>query len=243
MIDANSPKPLYEQIKDYILHNIDIGEFEPDGRIPSERDLSKLFGVSRLTVNKAVRELTQAGVLYVRIGKGTFISSETFDQELDVLSSFSEEMQQRGRKPYSRVLDAEIMPASAEIARQLRLLVGVEVVLLKRLRMADGLPVALETSVFPAAACPDIFERHDFTHESLYDVLRKQFNVHLVRAEQTFEARRASYEDCDLLKVEEGSPILYIQRITYTDSDTPFEYVRSFYRGDRYKFRAVLRRI
>src|SRR5690606_40447396 len=107
MVDANSPKPLYEQIKDYILTNIHSGNFQPNSRIPSERSLSAKFGVSRLTVNKAIKELEQAGWVRIQIGKGTFINEAQIDQELETLTSFSEDMAKRGRQPASRVIVAE----------------------------------------------------------------------------------------------------------------------------------------
>ena len=111
MLNANSAKPLYEQIKEYILQNVENGNFEPDTRIPSERELSKRFGVSRVTAGKAVKELVQAGVLYVRIGKGTFIHPKRFDQQIETLTSFTEEMAMRGQQATSRVLHAGIESA------------------------------------------------------------------------------------------------------------------------------------
>ncbi len=243
MLDANSAKPLYEQIKDYILINVKNGNFEPDTRIPSERELSKRFGVSRVTAGKAVKELVQAGVLYVRIGKGTFISSQPFDQQIETLTSFTEEMAKRGQSATSRVLKAIVELATDELARLLDIPPDTDVVVLKRVRLSDNQPIAIETSNIIAHWCPNILETHNFAHESLYEVLRTEYGVHLTYAEQSFEARQATATEAEALKMKKGHPILYVTRLTYTDDDQPIEYVHSVYRGDRYKVRAVLKQI
>jgi GntR family transcriptional regulator len=233
--------PLYVQIKDYIRLNIQSGVFAPDSCIPSERNLARQFGVSRLTVNKAIKELIQEGLLYARVGKGTFVNARTIDQELENLTSFTEEMQRRGQNATSRILYAAVESANAEVAKALNILPGAEVMVLSRVRLADDMPIALETSSVIAALCPGILQRFDFTSESLYRVLRKVYNVHIAYAEQVIEARQATRYEAEALEIDPRAPILQITRVTY--SDRPFEYVRSAYRGDRYKFRALLRKI
>ena len=243
MLDTKSSKPLYEQIKDYILQGIHDDTYKANERIPSERDLSEQFGVSRLTVNKAVKELVREGWLYVQIGKGTFISDEPIDQQLETLTSFSEEMSRRGQDTTSRVLFAEIIEAGEWVARQLNIIPVVKVVCLRRVRLSGGRPVAVESSHVIASKCTDILEEHDFSYESLYNVLRDDYHITLTHAEQVFEARAASVEEAKLLELQEGDPVLAISRVTFTANDQPVEFVQSVYRGDKYKFRAVLRRI
>lgn len=234
-------RPLYVQIKDYIRLNIQSGVFAPDSCIPSERHLARQFGVSRLTASKAVKELIQEGLLYTSVGKGTFVNSRTIDQELEALTSFTEEMQRRGQRASSRVLYAAMENATAEVAKALNILPGAEIVVLSRVRLADDQPIALETSSVIAALCPGILQRFDFSRDSLYQTLRKAYNIHIAYAEQTIEARQASQHEAESLDLDKPAPILHITRVTY--SDRPFEYVRSAYRGDRYKFRALLRKI
>ena len=242
MIDMNSSRPLYEQIKDNIIGDIQSGRYQPGARIPSERDLSEQLGVSRLTVNRAIKELVQAGILHVQIGKGTFISPITHNQTLDMLTGFTEEMRSRGHNTTSRVLRAEFITAPDDIARMLDVLPGTKLILLQRVRAADGEPMALETCNLVAARCPGILDRHDYARESLYQVLRKEFGLSLSHAEQTIEARQATRHEAALLDIKAGSPVLQMVRVTYA-SHTPVEYVRSTYRGDRYKFRVVLRQL
>lgn len=240
-IDITSPIPLYEQIKEYVRANIQSGNFRPHSRIPSERELAQRFGVSRLTVTKAIKELEQAGIVYVRIGKGTFIAPETINLQLDTLMSFTEEMAQRGQRVTSRVISAQLGQAAGEIAKHLAVAPGTEVIVLKRVRCAENQPIALETSTLLAAPCRDLLDKHNFARESLYHVLRHHYHISLTHAEQTIEARRATREEAQLLEIAERDPVLAILRVTHSDAQRPFEHASSVYRGDRYKFRALLK--
>lgn len=237
----DSPVPLYVQIKEYIRLNIQSGTFLENTRIPSERQLADQFNVSRLTVSKAINELTQEGLLHSRVGKGTFVSSVKIEQELRTLTSFTEEMGRRGQRPSSRVLYASVDPANHETAKALQITDGTKVVVLKRVRMADEQPVALETSAILAAVCPDILQSHDFSRQSLYSVLREEYGMAIAFAQQTFEARQPTEDEVKALHLEAYTPILGIARVTYNAQEQPIEFVRSAYRGDRYKFNAVLR--
>lgn len=240
MVTHDSPVPLYIQIKDYIRRSIQNGVIEVHERVPSERELAQQFNVNRLTASRALKELALEGLIYSRVGKGTYVSPPKINQTLQSLSSFSEEMRQRGQQASSQVLNATIEPASEQVARALSVLAGTEVVRLVRVRLADDLPIALESSHILAALCPGMLARHDFAHESLYQVLRQEFGLRMMYAHQTIEAQVASEHELRALQCKPGTPILSIVRVTYTDADQPVEYVRSAYRGDRYKFHTEL---
>lgn len=241
MIAHDSHVPLYIQIKDYIRLNIQAGVFPENSRIPSERQLAEQFQVSRLTVSKAINELIQDGLLHSHVGKGTFVSSTKIEQELRTLTSFTEEMIRRGQRPSSRVLYAAVEPASSEVTKALLLPSGTKIIVLRRVRLADNQPVALETSAIVAAICPGIVDKHDFSQESLYQVLREECGIRIAYARQTFESRQATPEEQEALHLDPHTPILGITRVTYNAQEQPIEYVRSAYRGDRYKFNAILR--
>jgi GntR family transcriptional regulator len=241
MAKHDSPVPLYLQIKDYIRLNIQHGVFAVNERIPSERQLAEQFGVNRLTVSKALNELAQEGAVYSRVGKGTYVAPAKIDQALQSLTSFTQDMTGRGKRAASRVLHAAIEPAGEEAAKALMILPGAEVVVLHRVRMADDQPIALEKSHVIYALCPGILDQHDFSGESLYAVLRTEYNLHMTYAHQTIEARTAGDGERETLEAEPGLPILFITRVTYDHNDHPVEYVRSSYRGDRYKFYTILR--
>ncbi len=243
MLDKSSPQPLYEQIKHFILSRIEAGEYLPHSQLPSERQLSEQFSVSRLTVSKAIKQLVEDGWLYTQIGKGTYIGEEPIQQQIDMLTSFTEEMKIRGQKTSSRVLNASVKPASPEVAEILSIPQGADVVELERVRLVAQQPLAVERASVIAERCPDILENHDFSYESLYAVLRDKYNIWLVSAVQTFEARSATKDEASLLNIKVGAPVLAIHRVTYDDKNDACEVVKSAYRGDRYKFRAKLSQI
>jgi GntR family transcriptional regulator len=241
MTRHDSPIPLYVQIKDYIRLNIQNGIYRVNEKIPSERQFAEQFGVNRLTVSKALKELAQEGLLYSQVGKGTYVAPAKIDQALQTLTSFTQDMIGRGKHASSRVLYASIDPASGEIAKALSILRGAEVVVLYRVRLADGQVIALEKSHIIYALCPNILDHHDFSRESLYQVLRTEYDLQMTYAHQTIEAQIASEDELALLDAEPCTPILSITRVTHDVNDQPIEYVRSSYRGDRYKFYTVLR--
>lgn len=243
MANHDSPVPLYIQIKDYLRLNIQNGVFPVNTRIPSERRLAEQFGVNRLTVSKALDELAQEGLVYAQVGKGTYVAPVKIDQTLQSLTSFSQDMQRRGYMPSSRVIYAGIDPASPEVARALSIPSGAEVAVLERVRLADGQIIALEQSHILYAVCPGILANHDFSRESLYHVLRTDYRLRLTHAHQTIEAQVVTAGTYQHLEAEPGTPVLSITRVTYTEDNTPVEFVRSAYRGDRYKFVTMLQAI
>jgi GntR family transcriptional regulator len=241
LIDANAAKPLYEQIKAYLLRQIESGAYQPGQRIPSERALSEALGVNRLTVKKALADLVQTGYLSVQIGKGTYVNRRTFDLQLETLTSFTDEMTRRGKRPSSHVLSVGVQPSSAPDARILQIAAGDPVVQLVRLRLADDVPMAIERAQVVAARCLGITERHDFARESLYEILRQEYGIQLIRAEQSIAARRATLDEARWLAIAPGDPILHMTRLTYAADGQPIEYVDSAYCGARYIFQAVLK--
>jgi GntR family transcriptional regulator len=192
-----------------------------------------------MTVRQALVALTQEGLIYGRVGKGTFISAPKIDQQFFALTGFTEDMQRRGQQPSSRVLKAMSHPASKEVASALQLEPETRVLNLVRLRLADGIPLAIECAFLPEHLCPDLLS-HDLARESLYDLLRNQYGWKLVRAHQTMEARLAIGEELRLLGMQPPAPVLALERITFVSENLPIEYVRSQYRGDRYKFTAMV---
>lgn len=241
MLDTNTSKPLYEQIKEYILRQIQSGVYTQGQRIPSERSLSETLQVNRLTVKKAIDDLVLAGHLSVQIGKGTYVNQRKFDLQLETLTSFTEEMTRRGQRASSRVISAGVQPVSMLDARVLCIAPGEPVVSLVRLRLADDIPMAIERSQLVAAYCPGILDHHDFSHDSLYDALMGDYGIQLTHAEQSIEARRATSEEARLLDIAQDDPILEMTRVTYSTNGQRIEYVKSAYCGTRYKFQAVLK--
>ena len=234
-----APDPLYLQLKNSLAAEIASGRYRPNQRLPSERELSAHLKVSRMTARQALQELARDGTIYTRVGKGTFVAAPKIDQQLRALTGFSQDVRARGGKPSSRVLEARVVSAIPDVVAALRIAPEAKVILLSRLRLADDTPLAVETAYLPFVLFPRLL-RHDFAHESLYDVLESEYKLTLAQAEQSIEAALASAREIELLCLTPPAAVLRMQRLTLTADGVPVEYVLSVYRGDRYKFRSTL---
>jgi GntR family transcriptional regulator len=238
-LSKNAPIPLYQQVKNTLETEIAAGVYNPDGRLPSERELCERFGVSRMTARQALKELERDGKVFSRVGKGTFVAEPKIAQQLRKLTGFSQDILTRGARPSSIVVSAQVIPANAHLSNVLKVMQGAEVVELSRLRLSNETPLCIEIAHIPHYLCPDIL-KNDFAHESLYHVFERDYGYHLVRAEQTMEASLANSQELELLHMSPPASVLRIERLTYNQNSTLLEYVVSVYRGDRYKFNITL---
>lgn len=240
LVNHDSITPLYVQLTEHLQAQIEAGVYKVGYRLPSERELSKIHNVSRMTARQALQLLVQKGVADSHVGKGTFVSQPKINQELRELTSFSEDMRSRARYPNSKVLQAEIQPASEIVSERLGISQHAEVVILQRIRCADEMPLALEVSYLNHDLCPDILQAHDFSNESLYDVLRLFYGMRIVWAEQSIEARLPDKVEREALELGAHDPVLSLTRTTFNDRDQPIEFVTSVYCGASYQFRTIL---
>lgn len=227
--------PLYLQLRDALWEQIEGGGLRPGDPVPSERELCLQYGISRMTCRQAIGELVAQGVLYRRRGKGTYVANPKISQSLLELTSFTEDMIARGITPGAIVLEAREVVAPPRVAAALDLQGDRTVVQIERLRTANSQPMALETSHLPARLCPGLADG-DGLSGSLYQLVRTRYGIEMVRARQSLEAVTATRSEAVRLGVKAGSPLLSIERISYDRSGRPVEYVRSLYRGDRYRF-------
>jgi GntR family transcriptional regulator len=235
-----SSSPMYVQLKESIIADIMAGHYQPHQRLPSERELCERYSVSRMTVRQALIELVREGTVYTRAGKGTFVSTpQLIEQPPDAASSFGQDVRARGATPSSRVLEATVVPAIPHVARVLEIAPGADVILLARVRLADGEPLALETAFLPFALFPDLL-RHDFSVGSLYHVLEHDYQLALTLAEQTITAALADAREADALGLTPPAAVLKLQRVTQRRDGVPVAFVLSSYRGDRYTLRSTL---
>lgn len=239
MLDKRSHLPLYQQLKAAIEDRILSGEWLPGTQVPSERELCEQYQISRITVRQALAALVMEGRLVRTQGRGTFVASPRIEQQLTQLTGFTQDMQARGKRPSAQVLEAGRISALSNLARALKIKVGENVIMLKRLRLADGEPVAIETAYLLESRCQGIL-KEKLTTRSLYDILTKKYNLKPVRASQQMEAIACPASEAKLLGTRRGAPVLHIHRTTYDREGRPFELVESFYRGDRYTFYAEL---
>lgn len=234
MLDRQSAVPLYYQIQQFVLEQIHSGVFRPGEAISSEQEISARMRVSRMTVRQALKSLCSQGVLYSQRGKGTFVSATKLEKNFRNVLSFSEEMRSSGTRPSSKVLSFDLAQADRETAEALKIKAGEQVISLRRLRLADEVPMAIEWSHLPVSFCPDLLKAFD-PRSSLYQTLAERYGIHIAVTEEVAEAAAANVEESRLLKIGKGSPVFHFVRTSYLRDGKPVEYVNSTYRGDRYR--------
>ena len=230
LISAASGEPLYRQLGRALKAAIDKAVLKRGAVIPSERDLSSGLGLSRVTVRKALDGLVSDGLLERRQGAKTVVSSR-LEKSLATMTSFSEDMRSRGLEPGCIWISREISRPSPAEMMALGMAGHERIVRLKRLRTADGLPIAIETAVLPARFVPD----PQAIGASLYDYLAMQGAVP-VRALQRMQAKPATEEERRLLATPEGTSLLTMERRCFLPDDQIVEFTQSKYRGDVYDF-------
>jgi len=231
------PTPLYLRVQEQIKAAIAAGNLKPLEALPGERDIAEAFNVSRVTVRKAISGLVEQGLLTQRQGSGTFVAAppQRVEQPLSRLTSFTEDMRLRGLEASVRWLARTVTLASPDEAMRLSLSPSDTVSRLRRLRLANNVPMAIECATVPTRFLAD----PNLVEASLYDVLEANGALP-VRALQRLRAANLSPEDAALLDVPPGAAALAIDRMSYLEGGTPVEFTQSFYRGDAYDFIAEL---
>jgi GntR family transcriptional regulator len=223
-----------DQVLD-LIEQLGVGE-----AIPSERQLSANLGVSRLTVRAALDNLVREGYLVRRRGAGTFVSEPKIAQEL-TMTSFTEDMRRRGMRPESRTLDLRTVPAGARLGRVLHVSPSERIVVAKRLRLADDETMAIETLHVRDALVPGLSAR-ELEERSFYELLSERYGIDIVGGIQTIEPTVTNEEESEALGVPLHSPAFLFERVTRAETGEIVEYVRSIYRGDRYRLVTELNR-
>jgi GntR family transcriptional regulator len=240
MINKNSPVPIYHQLEEYIKHQIENGALAEESVIPSEREYAEMFQISRMTVRQAINNLVSEGYLKRQKGRGTFVTKKKVEQELQGMTSFTEDMLSRGMNPSSILLSFQITLADKKTALALRIEEEDSVYIIKRIRLADGAPMALETAYIPVKIVPGLTEEN--SNLSLYQYIEENLALSISEATQEIEASTADQLDAETLEITIGAPILLIERISYLQEGIPFELVKSTFRADRYRFIHTMKR-
>jgi len=222
----------YRRIARLLREKIDTGEYAAGARLPGERELCKLYGVSRITMRHALGDLVQRGLLTRRQGQGTFVAAPRIEPSLLGYFSFSEALRAQGLLTSTRVLDQRTEPAEPNVALELRVPVGSPVLRLVRLRHVDGDPFALETTWLPLDRLPGV-DGIDFAVSSLYTALKERYGVYPTRARETFEPVVLGADDARAVHARKGTAALLLLRTTYDQSDHPIELAHALIRGDR----------
>ena len=237
-LDRQSPIPLYYQLKEILRSWITSGKFDSDGCFPSERELQERYGISRMTVRRTLSDLVNEGVLIREQGRGSFVVKTRMQDQLRHLTSFTEDTTLRGVSTEAKVLDFQVV-VDREVAAEMGIPADEELIRLQRIRLVEGEPLALQTTFVRHSLCPGLVER-GLLAGSLYKTLEEGYGLRLGRARQAIEAKPADEYEAELLQVSLGQPVLVLERLSYLHDGSPIEYVRSTYRGDRYRFTVEL---
>lgn len=228
-------RPRHEQLSDWLRERLTSGDYAAHDQLPSEHELGELFGVSRITVRRALATLENEELIYRRQGLGSFAAPPTLPQGLVRLTDFAQDMERAGLSATSRVLRYEPETAPPAAADALGVGPGATLVRLDRLRIGDGAPIALDRTWLPPFYAQFIQET-DLETDTIYRVLERDYDIPVVRARYRIEATVAGAEEAGPLEVPEGAPLLLLERVSYTAAEKAVYYQRRFYRADRVAF-------
>lgn len=226
MLKANNSIPLYEQLQAIIRDNILSGMYAPGERMPSEPELGKSFGVSRITVRRAIEELEKGGLLERKQGRGTFVRYNKVRGTMDSIMGFTDSLSGMGLNPRRVIHSKYIVPADAGIASTLCILRGAPVVELKRTMCDDTKPILYDECYYPLERFPGMLEK---LHEdvSTYQLIREEYGVLMTRAHKCFNVEIADEEICKYLNCKLGDPLFSIFKVAYDEEDVPVHISKS----------------
>jgi|HigsolmetaGSP12D_1036236.scaffolds.fasta_scaffold02920_3 GntR family transcriptional regulator len=234
------PIPLYHQLKEIFNSKIESGEWRPGQLIPTENELIRKYQVSRTTVREAINALVNEGKLEKKQGRGTHVCKPKLEERLSRLSGFAEEMWSKGFVPGARLLETAETHAPSKVKETLLGNRDGTVLYIKRLRLANDEPIAIEHSYWPLEI-GQWFRDEDLSKIAYYSVL-EQRGIALRDADELISARACSRKDAQLLGISEGDPLLRMERVTYSASGEAIEHTFTDYRSDRYTYRVHLKR-
>ncbi len=235
-LDRTSAIPLYYQLKQWLIDQIERGVFAPGSQIPPELELCERFQVSRGTVRQATKELIAEGRLYLVRGLGTFVATPHKHRwSLSDFVSMAETLQRQGARFATRVLEVSRRPADPHVATELQIETGSPVVYVRRVRSLHDEPLVIFESYLPEKLAAPLLQT-DLTDRSLYGTLEEVCGVRVVAVEHTLSVRLATAEEAHLLGVSPGSPVHDFEEVAYDASGMPVDYSLSIFRGDKSRF-------
>lgn len=242
-INKESKIPFYYQLKQHIVEEIESDRWKPGQQIPPETKICEIFDISRTVVRQAYQELVNEGYLIKKKAKGTFIAEPKISENIvQSLMGFYEDMTARGFKVKNDILWQKKINSTSKVAEKLGLEAGEEVIVIRRVRRLNDEPVVLDRTYIPYKLCPDLLNE-DLTNKSLYSYIEGKYNLKIDRGRRFIEATVASEEESKLLDVKKGSPLLYIESVSFLDNNVPLEYYIALHRGDRSRLVTELKRL
>ncbi len=242
VIDPGNIIPKYYQLTSILRQMIEDGVWKQHEPIPSERQLEEQYNLSRPTIRQSIDLLVRQGYLYRVHGKGTFVSPPKLQKGILELTSFSEDMRNRGLKPGQIFLEFGMMDAPKKVAKQLELPRNRKVLRIKRIRTGNNEPIGIQDSYLALEPGQEITRVEVEKRGSIYAILQEKFGIFPAEADETLEVTLASAEEANLLGIPEGSPLLLNERTLWSQDRKAVEFVKILYRGDRYKYTIRLTR-
>ena len=240
-LERTNPLPLYYQLKEVLKQQIRSGHLAPHTAIPSEPELVANYHVSRATVRQALSELVHEGLLYRQHGKGTFVCEPRVQQTQSELTSLTEEIQRRGKRPGGLLLVSELIRGSEAVRKQLSLIDTEQTIRLERLRTANDIPLAYEVDYLPYPRAASIYQRaKELSDGSLYNLMNSEgLNPYIV--EQKIRVGTATVREAELLRIPPGEAGLHFTSTAFDLTGSPIEYSETFFPGTQYDFHVTLR--
>jgi DNA-binding GntR family transcriptional regulator len=228
--------PLYYQLKEYLLQEIK-KNYQAGDLLPSEGEIEKKYGVSRITVRKAIEELSHEGIVVKKQGRGTFVMEQKILYDANIIGSLTQRLEAQKHQLKTKSIEYITITEAHHVKE---LLECDTLLCIKRFRILDGVPFALMLNYIDARKVPNLQEKFDM--ESLYTLYKEQYNISFYHAEETVEAKSATKEQARKLQIAENTPLLCLQRLSYDKQNRPTEYSDIVIKADMYKHKIVLTR-
>lgn len=241
-LQALAPAPLYEQIKQVLRSRVLDGTYQPHQQMPSESEMMAAFNVSRITVRQALNDLQNEGLIFRLHGKGTFVSKPKAFQDLGKLQGFGEAMRQMGYETFARVISIRHIKPTANVQERLRLPKRAKVTELQRVRFLNREPISLDVTYVPTELGQKL-AREDLATRDVFAILENDYGLSLGHADLQIGSTLADENLAAQLRVEEGSPVLVIERTTHTADGLPIDYEHLYYRGDAFQYKVRVDRV
>lgn len=232
MLKQDAITPLYVQLMDELEASIRSGVYKPGDKIMTEAEMAREYGVSLITVRKAVGSLMEKGLVVRKQGKGTFVTKPKYSRNMKKLQSFTEMCEQMGVKPGARVLENRLIAADKKVADRLGIEPGSNVVYISRLRLADGEPVQVEKSYFPLKYA--FLLEEDLNDGSMFECLKEKAGAKVASSEKMIELCRATAEEAALMDVKKGDYLLFVKSTAYDENGEPMYAGIQLINGDRF---------
>jgi len=239
LIDRENRIPVYVQMMNVFIRQIEDGTLKEHQRLPSERELCESYGVSRSTVRQVFHELEKDGYVTIAKGRGAYVAPMRLNQEMSGLYSFTEDMKRLGKTISTVLVDFSLDRCGERIARKMQCGLGDDILYFTRVRYADDEPMMIVKTHLLSSRFPD-FEKERLISGSLYSMMNEKYDVVFSQAKETLQSVRARRDEADLLKISQGAPCMKIDRYTF-EKDTLIEYAVGIARGDKFQYNIELR--